>query len=81
MMSRWRVYKRLHSLLRMWTMQKPLNNSIFLQGRGTSQKQIFFVCVGDGLKKKKKLSFKKATAVCIIYNTLVFKDRAFKREK
>lgn len=66
------------SLLRMWTIQKPLNNSIFLQGRGTSQKQIFFVCAGDGLKKKS--FFKKATRVCVICN-MVFKDWVFKREK
>lgn len=48
MMSRWRIYKLLYSLLRMWTMQKLFNNSIFLQGCGASQKQIFFVCVADG---------------------------------
>lgn len=76
-MSRGRIYKLLQSLLRMWTVQKPLNNSIFLQGHGTSQKQIFFVCAGNGLKKK---SSEKATTVCVICNA-VFKDWVFKREK
>lgn len=78
MMSRGRIYKRLHPLLRMWTMQKPLNNSIFLQGHGTSWKQICFCLCWWWVKK---ISFKKITAVCITCNTLVFKDWVFKWEK
>lgn len=83
MMSGWRIYKLLQSLLRMWTIQKPLNNSIFLQGRGASQKQIFFfvcLCWWRVPKKKKKSFSKKATTVCVIRKA-AFKVGVFKREK
>lgn len=82
MMSGWRIYKLLQSLLRMWTIQKPLNNSIFLQGRGASQKQIFFfvcLCWWRVPKKKKKSFSKKATTVCVIRKA-AFKVGVFKRK-
>lgn len=82
MMSGWRIYKLLQSLLRMWTIQKPLNNSIFLQGRGASQKQIFFfvcLCWWRVPKKKKNLFRKKPPQ--FVWSVRLHSKSEFSKEK
>lgn len=71
------IYKLLHPWLRMWTMPKPFNNSIFLQGLGTT-KQIFLFVLVMG---KKKISFKTATVLSVLSVTRWYSKMEFSKEE